>query len=139
MGLLNEVLGALGGNQPQAPQEPQPQGAASPLQGALLSLLTRQGQGGGLGGLLQQFEQAGLGELAQSWVGNGPNQPVSPQQVGQALGPEQVQGMAAQTGLPAEVLLAQLAQHLPGIIDRLTANGQPPQASAGGGGGGSQV
>ena len=140
MGLLDDVLNTVGGQQPQGQQQTQQdQVAGSPLQGALLSLLGGEGQVGGLGGLLQRFEQAGLGEVARSWVSNGPNQPVSPQQVGQALGPEQVQSLATQTGMPTESLLAVLAQHLPGIIDRLTANGQAPKASPAGPGGGFKV
>lgn len=136
MGVLEDVLNAVGGEQPQRQQG---QIAGSPLQGALMSLLGGQGQVGGLGGLLRRFEQAGLGDVARSWVSNGTNQPVSPQQVAQALGPEQVQTMATQTGMPKESLLAELAQHLPGIIDRLTPNGQAPQPSPAGPGGGFKV
>jgi uncharacterized protein YidB (DUF937 family) len=49
------------------------------------------GMGGGLGGLLAILQQGGLGDAAQSWVGNGANQPVSPQQLHSAFGDEQVQ------------------------------------------------
>lgn len=138
MGLLDNVLGGLAGSG----------GNASPLQGVLMSLLAGQagqgatgggmagalggmlgGQGSstnGLAGLIGRFEQAGLGHVAQSWVGTGPNQPVSPQQVESALGSGQVQAMANQTGMAAPDLLSGLAQALPGIIDRLTPQGRLP-------------
>ena len=44
-----------------------------------------------LGGLVSNFEQAGLGHLVQSWISNGPNQPVSPQQLQSVFGENQVQ------------------------------------------------
>lgn len=84
------------------------------------------GLAGGLGGLLEKFQQAGLGDVARSWVGNGQNQPVGPDQLGGALGPETVDHLTQQTGMNREDLLAQLAQALPQIIDRLTPNGRLP-------------
>ena len=138
MGLLDNVLGGLAGGG----------GNASPLQGVLMSLLAGQsgqgamgggmagalggmlgGQGSsasGLAGLIGRFEQAGLGQVAQSWVGTGPNRPVSPQQVESALGSDQVEAMANQTGMGRTDLLSGLAQALPGIIDRLTPQGRLP-------------
>ena len=80
------------------------------------------GMGGGLGGLLSQFEQAGLGHVAQSWVGNGPNQPVSPQQLQSVFGEERVQSMASQAGMQPQDFLAQLSQHLPAAVDGMTPN-----------------
>jgi uncharacterized protein YidB (DUF937 family) len=69
MALLDQLLGGLTGV------------SGSPLQGVLINMLGAGGNqtggaGGGLGGLLSSFQQAGLGHLVQSWVGNGPNQPV---------------------------------------------------------------
>ena len=81
---------------------------------------------GGLGGLLSQFEQGGLGHIAQSWVGNGPNQPVSPQQLQGVLGESQVQGMANQAGMEPQDFLSQLSQHLPNAVHGMTPNGRLP-------------
>jgi uncharacterized protein YidB (DUF937 family) len=61
---------------------------------------------GGLGGLLSSFEQAGLGHIAQSWVGNGPNQPVSSQQLRTIFGDDQVQTMARQADIPSRLSVA---------------------------------
>ena len=84
------------------------------------------GMGGGLGSLVSQFEQAGLGHVAQSWVGNGPNQPVSPQQLQSVFGEDQVQGMASQAGMQPQDFLSQLSQHLPNAVHGMTPNGQLP-------------
>ena len=84
------------------------------------------GTGGDLGGLLSSFEQAGLGHIAQSWVGSGPNQPVSPQQLQTVFGDDQVQSMARQAGMAPPDFLSQLSQHLPRVVDGVTPNGQLP-------------
>jgi uncharacterized protein YidB (DUF937 family) len=84
---------------------------------------------GGLGGLVRQFEQNGLGHLVQSWVGTGPNQPLSPGQLHQGLGPEIVDALVQKTGLSRDQLLAELSKVLPGIVDTLTPEGRVPAAS----------
>jgi uncharacterized protein YidB (DUF937 family) len=122
MGLLDNVLGGLmsGGN-------------ASPIQGVLSSLLGGgQGaapggaMGGGLGGLISSFEQAGLGHVAQSWISNGQNQPVSPEQLQSVFGQGRVQSMASQAGMGSGDFLSQLSQHLPNAVNGMTPNGRLP-------------
>jgi len=81
---------------------------------------------GGLGGLLNKLEQGGLGDLTKSWVGSGQNQPVSPGQLGTALGPNIIKVLAQKSGLSEEELSKQLSQVLPGIVDKLTPNGRLP-------------
>ncbi len=114
MGLLDGLTGALGGAGAGAQQRP--------LLGSLLGMLS---QGGGLQGLVRAFEQNGLGQIAGSWVGKGENQPVSPQQVQQAMGP-QVQQLAQQHGMSTDQVSHGLSQLLPGVVDHLTPNGQVP-------------
>ena len=80
--------------------------------------------GGGLGGLLQQFEAAGLGTQVASWIGSGENHPITADHVEQAIPAGTLQSWAAQAGLPAEQLPALLAQVLPHAVDHLTPNGQ---------------
>ena len=84
------------------------------------------GMAGGLGGLLSSFQQAGLGHVAQSWVGNGPNQPVSPEQLHSVLGQDQVQNMASQANMAPQDFLSQLSQHLPNAVNGMTPNGRLP-------------
>lgn len=129
MGLLDQVLGGLMGGTG---------GGASPLQSVLSGLLGGGQQGGfgqqggmggmagGLGGLLSSFERAGLGHVTQSWVGNGANQPVSPQQLNNVFGEERVQSMANQAGMAPGDFLSQLSQHLPNAVNGMTPNGQLP-------------
>ena len=127
MGLLDSVIGSLTGGGAG--------GSSSGMGGALSSLLGGggqagatggQGMAGGLGGLMSKFEQGGLGHIAQSWVGNGENQPVSPQQLQGVLGESQVQGMASQAGMQPHDFLSQLSQHLPNAVNAMTPNGQLP-------------
>jgi len=92
---------------------------------------TPAGEGGGglldgLGGLLKQFEQGGLGNVAKSWIGTGPNQPVSPGQLGTVLGPNVIKVLAQQSGMSEEELTAKLSQVLPGVVDKLTPHGRLP-------------
>ena len=82
--------------------------------------------GGGLGSLVAQFEQAGLGHIAQSWVGNGQNQSVSPSQLQSVFGQNQVQNMASQAGMEPNDFLSRLSQHLPNAVHAATPDGQLP-------------
>ena len=134
MSLFDSVVGGLLGGQAQQ----------SPLGGVLSSLLGNAGAqpggaqpGGaapGIMGLVSRFEQAGLGNVAQSWVGNGPNQSVTPQQLHQVLGDTQVNQLAQQSNMQPHDMLGQLAQMLPQLVDRMTPQGQvPAQGGAGAG------
>ncbi|MCA0327963.1 MAG: YidB family protein, partial [Proteobacteria bacterium] len=92
MGLLDMVSGALGGQGGGGGQDA--------LLKLVMGMLSDNGQGGGgLAGLLQQLQQAGLGEQVNSWVGTGQNLPVSPEQLQQAFGGDQMSQMAEKMGL----------------------------------------
>jgi uncharacterized protein YidB (DUF937 family) len=84
---------------------------------------------GGLGGLLNKLQQGGLGDVTKSWIGSGQNQPVSPGQLGSALGPSIIKVLAQKSGLSEEELTNQLSQILPGVVDKLTPNGKVPTAA----------
>lgn len=112
MALFDSLSGLLSG------------GAEGGAGGALQALLQQQG---GLSGLLEQFQQGGLGELVSSWVGQGGNLPVSADQIQQVLGSEQLSGLAEKFGLEQGQLSQLVAEHLPGLVDKLTPNGQVPQ------------
>jgi uncharacterized protein YidB (DUF937 family) len=100
------------------------------LKGGLGGLLAGGAAGsvisGGLGDLLRQFQQNGQGEAANSWVSPGPNKSISPDDLGRALGNDQLNTLASQSGLSREELLEGLSQHLPGVIDHLTPDGRLP-------------
>jgi len=82
---------------------------------------------GGVAGVVQQFEQHGLGGIAQSWVGNGTNLPVSPEEIQRVLGSDAVSAMAAKFGLSPQVLAAKLAEVLPHAVDQMTPGGVVPR------------
>ncbi|WP_439273416.1 YidB family protein [Pseudochrobactrum sp. HB0163] len=84
------------------------------------------GSAGGLGGLLEQLTQAGHADKVESWVGSGSNAPIAPEQLGDALGRNKISDLARQVGVNEQDLLAELSAALPGIVDKLTANGQVP-------------
>ena len=80
----------------------------------------------GLGGLIEQFRKGGLEEIIKSWIGTGANKPISSNQLHQALGPDTVDGLSRETGLPRDALLSQLSRLLPEVIDKLSPNGKLP-------------
>jgi len=84
---------------------------------------------GGLGGLLNKLEQGGLGNQTKSWVGTGQNQPVSPGQLGQALGPNIIKTLSQMTGVSEDQLTKTLSQGIPVIVNVLTPNGRLPTVS----------
>ena len=100
------------------------------LKGGLGGLLAGGAAGsilsGGLGDLLNQFQQKGLGDQANSWVSNGPNKPVSPNDLASALGADQIDQLSAQSGLSRDELLQGLSQYLPDAINHLTPDGRLP-------------
>ena len=127
MGLLDSVLGSAmgalqGGGQGGAGGEMLMQVIGSLLQGQGGA----GGAAGGLGALLQQLQQGGLGDAAQSWVSTGPNLPVSADQLQSALGADRIDALAQQVGMPAGDLSSQLAQFLPQVVDQMTPGGQLP-------------
>jgi uncharacterized protein YidB (DUF937 family) len=110
--------GALFGKGAPAPSaKPAPQPTSDDGPGGLL---------GGLGGLLDKLQNGGAGSAANSWVGSGQNQPVSPGQLGSALGPDIIKTLAQRSGLSEEELTKQLSQILPGVVDKLTPQGRLP-------------
>jgi uncharacterized protein YidB (DUF937 family) len=118
-GSLGDMLGGgggLGGGMPGG------------LGGLLGGLLGGGGgvAGGGLGGLLNQFRQNGYGEHADSWVGTGQNRRLAPDELSQALGPDTLDELEQQTGLPRQQLLSELSQELPDAVDQFTPDGRLP-------------
>lgn len=103
--------------EPEPQAAPAPTGGSAPADGGLL---------GGLGGLLDRLKDAGHGTAADSWVGTGQNQPINANDLGSALGPAVIREIAQRTGMDEQELLRQLSTALPGVVDRLTPNGQLP-------------
>jgi uncharacterized protein YidB (DUF937 family) len=124
MSLLNDLLGGGQGNEAGG-------GSLISMAGELIN------KAGGVQGLVSMLQQHGLGDAVQSWVGTGGNQPVSSNQLGQALNNgglgSVVEGMAAKMGVDPSQLLGQLSQVLPHAVDHLTPDGQVPEGQGTGG------
>jgi uncharacterized protein YidB (DUF937 family) len=84
-------------------------------------------QHGGLQGVVNEFERNGLGATVTSWVGTGPNHPISPDEVHRVLGPDLLQQLSEKSGLSVQDLAQKLAQVLPPAVDKLTPNGAIPK------------
>jgi uncharacterized protein YidB (DUF937 family) len=146
--MLGGILGNATGQSMGTPA-PAQGGGMSPVLTALLPivlnmLMNRQGGGssgglgnilggmfggggaGGLGGLLEQFQRAGFAEQANSWVGRGQNQPITPDAIGQVLGSEAVSKIAQQAGITEAEASHGISQLLPELVDRLTPDGSVP-------------
>lgn len=132
MGLLDSVLGQVLGGGQQSPQGGAPGGMdMGAIAGALGGLLANNGSQGGLGGLVSKFEQAGMGQVVNSWIGKGENAPISGGQLGDVLGSDTVTNIANKLGVNSATLLPMLATMLPQLIDHLTPHGEVPAQGVG--------
>ena len=113
MGLFDEVTSLLGGAAEQG----------GGVLGAVQGLIAEQG---GLSGLVDKLHSGGLSDQVKSWIGNGQNLPISAEQIQQVLGSPQVAAIAGKLGIDPQQAASQVAQLLPGLIDKLTPNGQLP-------------
>jgi uncharacterized protein YidB (DUF937 family) len=101
---------------PKLPNET-PQSVPDPSPGNVLD---------GLGGLIKQFQQKGLGDVVDSWVSTGKNKNVAPDQISVALGGDVVDDLSRRTGLTRDQVVAELARMLPNVVDNLTPDGRLP-------------
>ena len=144
-GCLLGLLRGAGGSSPNTPGGPgqigqQGSGLGGPIGqqqgglGGLLGSLGGAGAAGGLGGLLggglgelvERFKQAGHGEVADSWVGTGPNRQVAPHDLENAIGSDVLEDLTRQTGLSREEILQRLSRDLPDAVDKYTPDGRLP-------------
>lgn len=125
MGILDKAIDMLGGD--HLPM----MDSRMKLMQAALSLLANNGQAGGVHGLVHQFNQAGLGNVIQSWIGTGENVPVSGEQMQQVLDASQLHEISEETGLPEPEAASQLGDMLPDLVDKLTPAGHVPPGGLG--------
>jgi uncharacterized protein YidB (DUF937 family) len=98
------------------------QGLGSSLSGATTGGILS----GGLGELIDRFQQSGHGETADSWVGHGPNKSIAPPDLERAIGSDTLDTLSQQTGLSRQELLARLSRELPDAVDKYTPEGRLP-------------
>jgi uncharacterized protein YidB (DUF937 family) len=99
------------------PRSPAPAPGSDPSPGNVLE---------GLGGLIRQFQQKGLGDTIDTWVNTGDNKDISSDQVSGALGRDVVDDLSRRTGLSRDEVVEELARLLPNVVDRLTPEGRLP-------------
>jgi uncharacterized protein YidB (DUF937 family) len=138
---IAEMLGGAGQGGPAAPGQGNRGGFGGPAGagqggsgGGLGGLLAGLGGGASAGGLLtgglrdlvENFKQNGQGEVADSWVGRGPNKQIAPPELERAIGPDTLATLSRETGLSREELLARLSRELPDAVDKYTPEGRLP-------------
>ena len=121
--LAARAFGGKGGDSAAKPEpasripQAQPEPNAVPDSGSILD---------GLGGLIKQFQQKGLGETIDTWINTGANKDISPRDVSSALPGDVVDELARRTGLSRDQVIGELAKMLPNAVDRLTPQGRLP-------------
>ena len=74
---------------------------------------------GGITGLMQAFQQGGLGAIVSSWMGRGQNLPVEPSQLQQVLGSSMLSDLVQKSGLDQSSVLSHLSTLLPVVVDKV--------------------
>lgn len=124
MGLLDELMkqvsNAMAGQAAPTGADVAPSDAHTALFSELINLV----QSRGLNSVLESFQSKGLGEIVNSWIGSGANLPISADQIREALGSDWISALAQKAGISPEQVSTSLANLLPGLVDRLTPNGQ---------------
>ena len=118
MGFLDQLKGMLAGQQGET-------GGQSGMLEHLLALVNDP-QSGGLSGLIQKFNEKGLGDLVSSWISTGKNLPISADQIKNALGSDTIKNLAAKLNLGEQDASKSLADLLPQLLDKLTPDGTVP-------------
>jgi uncharacterized protein YidB (DUF937 family) len=121
--LAARYFGGKGNEQPKsagadpAPRIPEVTPASDPSPGSILD---------GLGGLVKQFQQKGLGDTVDTWINRGANKDISSGQVSDTLGADVVDELSRRTGLSRNEVIGELAKMLPNVVDKLTPDGRLP-------------
>ena len=118
MGLLDSLLGGMSQG-----------GSGNALVDSVLRMVNDP-RTGGLEGLVQAFQSKGLGGLVDSWVSTGQNLPIAAEQITHALGSDRLGQLAGSLGMSQGDLSSKLSEILPNVVDKLTPNGQLPDANA---------
>jgi len=94
-----------------------------------LSGLLGGGEGGGLdlsavvGNLVGSENAGGLMETVSSWIGDGENAAIDPDQIGELLGGDKISAFADKLGLSVDSAKQALADALPEVVNQATPEG----------------
>lgn len=122
MGLMDEVLAMAGSSGAQ-------QSEHTTAITAIMSYINSP-QVGGIAGLQSMFQQGGLGHIVSSWISSGQKLPISPDQLQNVLHSGALTQAAQQAGMNPSQLTSMMSSLLPHLVDKLTPNGQVPDANA---------
>jgi uncharacterized protein YidB (DUF937 family) len=112
---IEDILSKLGGQKGEAG------GLAS-----IMKLFGGSGNSSGLQGMASQLQSNGMGDQVKSWIGHGQNQPVSGDQIRQAVDPNQLNQLAEQAHISPEEASQKVAQVLPEMVNQATPEGEMP-------------
>lgn len=115
MGLLDDLVGSLGNNSNGS-------GQGNQLQ-QLMAIWNWVQEQGGVQVLLEKFQQGGLGQVLNTWIGSGNNQSIDGGEIQNALGQDQLQSLADKLGTDVNGASGTLAALLPQVIDKLSPQG----------------
>jgi len=76
----------------------------------------------------------GIAEKASSWLGNGANESISPEQVREVLGGDKVEAFAKKLGVSTDNASSSLSELLPQLVDVSSSNGKLLEKFGGAGG-----
>ena len=116
MGILDTVKSIFGGGAGRNQNE---------LMSVIMGLIG--GQGGGIGNLVQQFTQKGMGDVVSSWISTGKNLPVSAQQIENVFGSDTINGLASKLKMNPADLSGKISDLMPQLVDKLTPDGKIPE------------
>ncbi|GEM_PF-110576 len=117
MKLLDDLMQRFGGN-PLASLNTEQHGTLTSEVTALIA------GSGGLSGIISRFTENGLGQHVESWISGARNMPLTGEHVSQVFGHDQIQQLADKLGIDHDHATAIIAHVLPGLVDKLTPNGQ---------------
>lgn len=83
----------------------------------------RSSDGVNLGSLVSKMNSGGLGDIAKSWLGDGNNAAISPDQITNMLGADKISAFASQLGLSNEEAAGGLSEALPQMVDKASSGG----------------
>ena len=118
-GGLGGMLGGLAGG-----------GGSGGMLGMLMPVVGGLLAGGGLQKIMSGLEHQGAGAQASSWVAKGENQPVSGQQMQEAVGADQVAQVAEKLGVSHDQAAEVLAKVIPQVVDKASPDGAMPSQEA---------
>ncbi len=121
--LFNQVAGKVKSSVTQG------QAGAAGSVGLMQALIGMFSGEGGVAGLVNLFQDKGLGDTVASWTGNGPNLPISADQVLDVLGKDRVGRLAQETSLSPDAVTGGLSTMLPQMMDSLTPDGVLPDGA----------